>query len=182
MRNTIGGALLAAALMLQGCSQEAGGEKAPSSQSGEKDLTKAIGDKADLSKVSAALKSTGLAGIFANAGSYTLLAPTDAAFATLGDKAKALESEQDRAALTAVVRDHLVPGYLTREDIAKAIDANAGKPVKMSTLGSGELSFAKAGDAITVTAKDGSSGRLSGDAVGAGPSIALPIDAVLKKL
>jgi uncharacterized surface protein with fasciclin (FAS1) repeats len=182
MRHVIGGALLAAALLLQGCSNEAGGDKAPSSQTGEKDLAKALADKSDLSKVAGALKSTGLAGIFANAGSYTLLAPTDAAFAGLGDKGKALESDQDRAVLTAVVRDHLVPGYLTRDDIAKAIEANSGKPVKMGTLGSGELSFAKSGDAITVTAKDGISGKLSGDPVAAGPSIALPIDAVLKKL
>jgi len=178
----IGGALLGAMLVLQGCSKEASGDKAQTGQTGEKDLAKALGGKSDLSKVAGALKSTGLAGIFANAGSYTLIAPTDAAFASLGDKGKALESDQDRAALTAVVRDHLVPGYLTRDDIAKAIEANSGKPVKMATLGSGELSFAKSGDGITVTAKDGVSGKLSGDAVAAGPSIALPVDAVLKKL
>lgn len=182
MRKFIGGAMLAAALVLQGCSNEAGDDKAPASQSGEKDLAKALNDNADMSKVAGALKNTGLASIFANAGSYTLLAPTDAAFESLGDKAKALENNQDRAVLTAIVRDHLVPGYLTRDDIAKAIEANAGKPVKMGTLGSGELSFAKAGDAITVTAKDGVAGKLSGDAVSAGPSIALPIDTVLKKL
>ncbi len=182
MRQMIGGALLAAMLVLQGCSKEAGSNKAPSGQSGEKDLSKALGDKSDLSTVAGALKSTGLASIFGNAGSYTLLAPTDAAFASLGDKGKALQSDQDRAALTALVRDHLVPGYLTRDDIAKAIEANSGKPVKMGTLGSGELSFAKSGDGITVTAKDGVSGKLSGDPVAAGPSIALPIDAVLKKL
>ena len=182
MRRMIGGAMLAAVLALQGCSNEGGGDKAPAGQSGEKDLAKALDDASDLGTVADALKSTGLASIFANAGSYTLLAPTDAAFKGLGDKAKALEGEQERAALTAVVRDHLVPGYLTRDDIAKAIDANAGKPVKMGTLGAGELSFAKAGDAITVTAKDGTSAKIAGEAVSAGHSIALPVDAVLKKL
>jgi uncharacterized surface protein with fasciclin (FAS1) repeats len=120
--------------------------------------------------------------VFANAGSYTLLAPNNAAFAKLGDKAAALNAPEQRAALTAVVRDHMVPGFLTRDDIAKAIDAADGKPVRMSTLGAGELSFAKEGEAITVTAKDGASATITGRAVPAGASIALPVDGVLKKV
>lgn len=182
MRKFMIGATFAVALALQGCGQEASGDPAESAQSGETDLAKALDGNDDLSTLSDALKTTGLNGIFANAGSYTLIAPTDAAFAQLGDKAKALDEEQGKAALTAIVRAHLVPGYLTRDDIANAIDANAGKPVKMVTLGSTQLEFAKSGDGITVTAEDGTSGRLAGDSVAGGPSIALPVDAVLKRL
>jgi uncharacterized surface protein with fasciclin (FAS1) repeats len=183
MRKFITGAALAVALTLQGCGeQKSDGDPAASAQSGETDLAKALDDKDDLSTLSDALKTTGLNGIFANAGSYTLIAPTDAAFAQLGDKAKALDSDQGSAALTTVVRNHLVPGYLTRDDIAKAIEANAGKPVRMTTLGSTELEFAQTDGAITVTAEDGTKGRLAGDPVAAGPSIALPVDTVLKQL
>jgi uncharacterized surface protein with fasciclin (FAS1) repeats len=180
----IAGLLLAAAT-LQGCSKQDDKNQSPAAaanQSGEKNLADALGKQDDLSNTAEALKSTGLNGIFANAGSYTLLAPNDAAFAKLGDKRQLLAGEANRAALAAAVRDHLVPGYLTRDDIAKAIDAAGGKPVKMATLGSGQLSFAKTGDAITVTAADGTSGKLDGDAVSAGSSIALPVDTVLKKV
>jgi uncharacterized surface protein with fasciclin (FAS1) repeats len=182
MRKLLMGAAVAFAMALSGCGEDGGTNEAGVAQSGESDLAKALDDNDNMSTLSDALKSTGLNGIFANAGSYTLLAPTDAAFAKLGDKAEALESEEGAAALTAVVRAHLVPGYLTRDDIAKAIDANAGKPVEMATLGSTRLEFARSGDAITVTAEDGATGRLDGDAVAAGPSVALPVDTVLKQL
>jgi hypothetical protein len=155
MRKFITGAALAVALTLQGCGeQKSDGDPAAAAQSGETDLAKALDDKDDLSTLSDALKTTGLNGIFANAGSYTLIAPTDAAFAQLGDKAKALDSDQGSAALTTVV----------------------------TTLGSTELEFAQTDGAITVTAEDGTKGRLAGDPVAAGPSIALPVDTVLKQL
>jgi uncharacterized surface protein with fasciclin (FAS1) repeats len=173
---------LALALALSGCGQDGDGKTAAVAQSGETNLAKALDGKDNMSTVSDALKTTGLGGIFANAGSYTLIAPTDTAFTQLGEKAEALESKEDSAALAAIVRAHLVPGYLTRDDIAKAIEANAGKPVKMVTLGNTQLEFAKNGDAITVTSEDGATGRLAGEAVAAGPSIALPVDAVLKRL
>jgi len=183
MRIILAGALLAASLAVQGCSKQDGGtEAATASKSGETDLAKALDDKSDMSTLAGALDKTGLDSIFANAGSYTLIAPTNAAFSKLGDKVKVLQEADDTAALTAIVRAHLVPGYLTRDDISKAIDANAGKPVKMATLGTTELTFEKDGNAIAVIADDGSRGRLAGDAVPAGPSVALPIDTVLKKL
>jgi uncharacterized surface protein with fasciclin (FAS1) repeats len=181
---TIAGLLLGA-LALPGCSnqtEDKQAEAAGAQSAGEKNLADALGKQPDLTTLAAAIKATGLNGVFANAGSYTLLAPNNAAFAKLGDKAAALNAPEQRAALTAVVRDHMVPGYLTRDDIAKAIEAGGGKPVKMRTLGAGELSFAKDGTAITVTAADGASATIAGTAVPAGPSIALPVDGVLKKV
>ena len=186
MRLAIVSATLLAAVSLQGCSKQAKQEEAAkagaAAPASEKNLVDAVGKQADLTTVAAALKSTGLTGVFSNAGSYTLLAPTNAAFAKLGDKAGALTRPDERAALTAVLRDHLVPGYLTRDDIAKAIAANGGKAVRMRSLGNGELSFTKTGEAITVSSPDGTSGALTSNAVLAGPSIALPVDTVLKKL
>jgi uncharacterized surface protein with fasciclin (FAS1) repeats len=182
MHKIMTAATLALALALPGCGQEGGKKTGAVTQSGESNLSKVLDDSGNMSTLTDALKTTGLDGIFANAGSYTLIAPTDAAFAQLGDKAKELESGDDGAALAAVVRAHLVPGYLTREDIAKAIEANAGKPVRMTSLGSTQLEFAKSDDAITVTSEDGATGRLTGRAVAAGPSIALPVDTVLKRL
>lgn len=186
MRLATYSAALLGALTLQACSKEAKQEEATkagaAAPASEKNLADAVAKQADLSTVAAALKSTGLNGVFSNTGSYTLIAPTNGAFAKLGEKAGALAREGERAALTAVIRDHLLPGYLTRDDIATAIAANGGKVVKMRSLGNGELTFARTGEAITVTAPDGTSGALSGSAVLAGPSIALPVDTVLKKL
>ena len=111
-----------------------------------------------------------------------MLAPTDGAFAALGDKGKALSEPEQKPALAAVLRDHIVPGTLTPEDISKAIDAAGGKPVKMRTVGEGTLSFAKDGEAITVTAADGSTARIEGKAIAANNGVALPISGVLKKV
>ena len=184
MKHTIIASLLLGSLALSGCSKEADSKQTAQAgaSASEKNLADTLGKQPDLTTLAAAIKTTGLNGVFANAGSYTLLAPTNAAFAKLGEKAAALNAPEQRAALTAVVRDHMVPGYLTREDIAKAIEAAGGKAVKMSTLGAGELSFAKDGAAITVTGRDGASATITGTAVPAGASIALPVDGVLKKV
>lgn len=135
-----------------------------------------------LSTVTSALKSTGIAGVFDGKASYTLIAPTDEAFARLGDAGKQLAKPEQKAALAAILRDHIVPGYLTAQDISKAIAAAGGRPVRMRTMGTGRLSFTRSGSDIVVTARDGSTGKLVGEAIAGKTGIALPVDTVLKKV
>ncbi len=180
-------ALCAALVPLAACSKDdsvpgGGAAAGASAVPTEADLATAIGKEGTLSTTAKALREAGLDKVFEGKGAYTVLAPTDAAFAALGDKAGALEQPEQRAALAAMLREHMVPGYLTPTDLGKALDAAKGAPVKMRTVGNGSLSFTREGGVIRVTAPDGSSAALGGNPVLARNGVAIPIDRVLAKL
>ena len=145
-------------------------------------LTETIAGDAQFKTLAAGLKSTGLDGVFSGKGDYTLLAPTEAAFSALGDKALGLTKSDQTPILAAVLRGHVIPGMLTTDDIAKAIAANDGKPISMRTMGTGSVSFARNGSDFNVTADDGSTAKLAGAGMTASNGEVLPISAVLKKL
>lgn len=181
---------LAAALMLAACSGEtpATGSSSDTTEAttANETLPEMLDDADGLQTMAEALKTTGLERLFAGKGSYTLLAPEDDAFDALGDKAKAVTQAQDHAALTALVRSHMLAGYRTPKDIAAAIAAAGTGTVSLPTLGGGTLTFRKTGtpsaDTITVTADDGSQATLLDQPVAAGSSIAIPVSGVLRKL
>ncbi len=183
-----GFALLAACgLALAGCSGEAPSDTGstaaasadllvPSSTPLESQLADADG----LQTVAQALKDTGLAEVLDGKGSYTLLAPEDATFQGLGDSGKTLIDGSDNAAMAALLKEHLVPGYVTPQDIAAAIAASKDGTVTMPSLSGDELTFAKSGDAITVTSPDGETATLDGAAMAGGESVAIPVTGLLK--
>lgn len=177
-------AVAAALLPLAACSndgdKEASDKTASAEPSGDT-LAGALSKQDYLSTVSAALRETGLSQTFDSAGSYTIFAPTNEAFGKLGDAAKALQQPDQRAVLTAVLRDHIVPGYLTPDDIGTAVDAQGGR-VKVQTMGDHKLTFTRDGKGYRVDAEDGSSARIAGNATTASNGVAIPIDGVLKKL
>jgi uncharacterized surface protein with fasciclin (FAS1) repeats len=120
--------------------------------------------------------------VFDGTAPYTILAPQDAAFDKLGEAGTELRKPEQRAAMVAIVRDHIIPGYLTPDDIGDAIDRAAGNGVKMRTMGDHVVTFARDGEAITVTQEDGSTARLVGEPLLAGNGVAIPVDGVLKKI
>lgn len=180
--------LAAAGLALGACSRDAGPDDGatgstvavePESES----LPDILDDADGLQVVAESLKETGIAGIFKGKGSYTLLAPEDAAFEQLGEAGKELTGSADHAALAALLRDHLVPGYMTPQDIAAAIDANKDRQVSMTTVSGRKLTFAKSEDGtITMTAPDGAEASIDGEALAGGSSVAIPVNAILKKI
>ena len=173
----------AALLPLAACSDnsgKAGNNQVTETQSGET-LAAALAGRDDLSTLGDALRDTGLSEVFDNAGSYTIFAPTNDAFAKLGEAGAALRQPGERAVLTAVLRDHIVPGYLTPDDIGAAIDAQDGQ-VKVQTMGDHKLAFTRDGQGYRVTAEDGSSATIAGDTTTASNGVAIPVDGVLKKL
>jgi uncharacterized surface protein with fasciclin (FAS1) repeats len=173
-----------ALLPLGACSNDSGkdgGETAASSAPSGETLAQALNDAGDLSTLSEALRDTGLNQVFDNAGSYTIFAPTDAAFDKLGDAESTLMQQDRRAVLTAVLRDHIVPGYLTPNDIGTAIDSEGGR-VKVQTMGDHKLTFTRDGDSYRVTNEDGSTATIAGAPLTASNGVAIPLDGVLKKL
>ena len=184
LRRSLAIAALAALLALGACSKNSdegdNGTAASSRPSGDT-LAEAMSKQKTLSTVSGALRDTGLAETFDSAGSYTIFAPTDEAFAKLGDAGTSLRQPDQRALLTAVLRDHIVPGYLTPDDIGTAID-NEGGRVKVQTMGDHKLTFTRDGDGYRVAAEDGSTAMIAGEATTASNGVAIPLDGVLKKL
>jgi len=140
-------------------------------------------DNADnMQTIAEALKTTGIASAFAGQASYTLLAPTDDAFAAAGDKAKQILDSDDHAPLAALIRAHMLPGYVTVSDIDNAIDASKDGSVTMPTVSGDQLTFTKAAGQITITTADGTKAHISGDAVSGATSTAIPVDGLLKSL
>lgn len=175
-------ALAAGTLLLQACSGEEAGSGEETAEVDEATLAAAVAQAEGLSTVSDTLGDAGLAQVFDGRAAYTLLAPRDSAFDALGEAGEALRSDEQRAAMVAILRDHIVPGYLTPDDIANAIAQDDDGSVTMRTMGAKTVTFTKAGDAITVTSEDGSTARFAGDALRARNGVAIPLDAVLHKL
>jgi len=174
-------ALGAAALALQGCSSnETGAEE--TAEASDETLAAMVAEADGLSTVSDALTEAGLAQVFDGAAAYTLFAPQDGAFEELGEAGDDLRSPEQRAAMVAILRDHIVPGYLTPDDIANAVEMADDGSVEMRTMGDHVLTFTGEGDVITVTSEDGSKASFAGDALRASNGVAIPLDGVLKKV
>ena len=168
---------------LAGCGQSA--DKAATAapeQSAAATLTAAIGDAAGMSTLAAALKGTGLNTVFDGSAPYTVLAPDDDAFGALGETATMLTAPENGAAMAQVLKAHVLPGYTTVADIDAALTRAKGKPVRIATMAGGEVSFARSGGTLTVTAPDGATAKVSGKELTASNGVAIPVDAVLKKI
>ncbi|SFS47141.1 fasciclin domain-containing protein [Brevundimonas viscosa] len=121
--------------------------------------------------------NAGLADVFAGVGPYTVFAPADAAFQVEG--ATDFTADDHRTEGAALVRAHVVPGALTRQDIMAAIDRSGGDGVAMRTMADGLLTFTREGDAIVVVAGDGARGRLAGEEAVVRNGVLQPVDALL---
>lgn len=122
--------------------------------------------------------NAGLADVLDGVGPYTLFAPADAAFPE--DAAPADVADQDRRAESAaLLRAHIVPGALTREDIGAALDGDADGSVQMRTMANTLLTFSREGSAIVVTSESGAGGRLTGEERVARNGVMQPVDALL---
>lgn len=173
-------ALLAAVLLpLASCSK---GTPSPSSEAASGTLPAALADTGDMSKIAKALTDTGIAGIFQDkGGSYTLLAPTDAAFAKFKDADKLFSGDEGRAALAELLRQQILPGYLQPDDISAAIKTAKDGKVTMTTMDGSDLQFSMDNGTILVTSPDGVTAHVTGKPVKGEKSLAIPVDAVLKK-
>lgn len=104
-----------------------------------------------------AARSVGLDATLAGPGPYTVLVPSDEAFASVRDGALSdAANPQNRAEITRILTYHILPGVILSEDIGKAIDNGDGRAV-LATMGGETLSATRDGDRIVLT--DGGGGR-----------------------
>ena len=127
----------------------------------------------------AAIKAAGLDAALAGPTPYTVLAPSDAAFAALPAGAvDRLMTPDARKELTALLSNHILPGTMLAADINKAIDAGGGK-ARIRTLGGGALTASRDGDALLFADAAGTAARVTGDVRQRSNGVIFPIDAVL---
>lgn len=181
------GLLLAAPslLLVTACGESSGGSAGDEAAApADRTLAELLADAAELTTVSSAMGETGLSGVLDATPQYTVLAPTDAAFAAFApaDGTAAVSEEDQRAALAATLRAHILPGYLTTADINRAIDAAQGGAVTVNTMADTTVTFSREGTGIKVTAADGTSAQIAGPELDGTNGVLLPVDTVLKAL
>lgn len=145
-------------------------------------IPEALDSTANMSKAASALSKTGVAAIFADQGSYTFFAPSDAAFDKLDSSTNLFDSDDGLPALAALLRLHIVPGYLSPADISAAIEAAPDGKATMRAMDGSDLIFTASEENLIVTGPDGFSANLSGQPISNELSIAIPVDTVLRKL
>lgn len=141
-------------------------------------LAASLSDMPDMASLNGAIAAAQLGSIFDGPGSYTLLAPNDAAFDALGEEGDVLMTEEQRPVLVGLLREHILPGHLTPENIAQALEDQEGE-VTMTTLGGGEVTFSREGETIMVTNNAGSTAQLASSATAATNGVIIPLDTVL---
>ena len=142
-----------ALLALAACNQNQGNGEAPKVQTSKAE--KAAGDKtiaaglAQNAKFMAAAKAAGLDQTLAGPGPYTVFVPDDAAF----DSAPpgTFDAKPDnRAQITSILTNLILPGTVLAADIDKAIDNAKGKAT-LATMGGGTLTATKEGGKTVLT-------------------------------
>jgi uncharacterized surface protein with fasciclin (FAS1) repeats len=109
----------------------------------------------------AAVKAAGLVPTLEGTGPFTVLAPTNEAFAKLPPGAvKTLLEPANKSKLTAVLTYHVIPGRLTAEEIGKKIDEMGGH-YTVNTVQGEPLAFSRMGKGIAVTDAKGDMARVT---------------------
>jgi uncharacterized surface protein with fasciclin (FAS1) repeats len=99
----------------------------------------------------AAVKAAGLVPTLESAGPFTVLAPTNEAFAKLPPgTVKTLLEPANKGQLTAVLTYHVIPGKLTASELSQKIDSMGGH-FTINTVQGEPLTFSKMNGGIAVT-------------------------------
>lgn len=90
-------------------------------------VMQALDASADHRRFAEAVRASGLEEALSGPGPFTLLAPTDAAFAGIRPKVDAERMQREAAYLKAVLRAHILPARVLRADLDAGIAANGGE-------------------------------------------------------
>ena len=154
-------------------SAEADGAAEPSSRT----LAAELRSVDALNTLEAVLANSGLERVLDGVGPYTVFAPVDDAFA--GASAFDFRDDAEKAQAAALLRSHMVPGAVTRADVAAAIGRAEDGKVEMRTLDNGLITFTREGETIVATLENGGSAPLTGEEVLASNGVIQPIQGVL---
>ncbi|HEX3677370.1 MAG TPA: fasciclin domain-containing protein [Sphingomicrobium sp.] len=177
------GVAAAALISLSGCNKGASNAangpqnvQSPQAQKAAGTRTIAAGLPAN-GKFMAAARAAGLDQTLAGPGPYTVFVPTDEAIA----KAPAGTFDTapgNRAQLTGIITNLILPGTVLVADIDKAIDAGKGK-APLATMGGGTLTATKKGGNTVITDSAGNKATIAKDDEQYSNGVVHEVDAVL---
>ena len=165
-----------AALALAACTNAGNG--AGTAEPADQTLNAALGSDRQFATLDEVITNAGLDTVLEGVGPYTVIAPVDAAF-TAGGATADFTSIELRAQGAELVRAHLLPGSVTREDLITAIDRGGEAGASMRTMSDSLLTFTRDGEAIVVTSEDGATARFTGEQFLASNGVIQPIDGLL---
>jgi uncharacterized surface protein with fasciclin (FAS1) repeats len=125
-----------------------------------------------------AARAVGLDATLGGAGPYTVLVPSDEAFAGLDDSLADPADPQNRAETTQILTYHILPGVILAEDISNAIDNGEGRAV-LATMGGETLTATKENGTIVFADSAGGTATLGEADRKASNGVIHRIDAVL---
>ena len=128
-------------------------------------------------KFMAAAKAAGLDQTLAGPGPYTVFVPSDDAINSAGGGTFDT-SPANRAQLTGIITNMILPGTVLVADIDKAIDAGKGK-APLATMSGGTLTATKDGDKTVITDSAGHKATITGGDQQFSNGVVHQVDAVL---
>ena len=109
----------------------------------------------------AAVKAAGLVKTLSSKGPFTVLAPTNAAFAALPDGTVAnLLKPENKPTLTKVLTCHVIAGDVMAKNVVALVKKGGGKAV-VKTVGGCKLTFRVAKGAVHITDENGRTARVT---------------------
>jgi uncharacterized surface protein with fasciclin (FAS1) repeats len=159
------GIAAAALLATSACSDKGGAGNGAAPEAQTKKAQKIAGTKtiaaglAPTSRFMAAAKSAGLDQTLAGPGPYTVFVPDDSAFN--GAPAGTFDPKpQNRAQITAILTNLILPGTVMVADIDKAIDNGKGKTL-LGTMAGSTLTATKDGGNIVLSDSSGHKAKIT---------------------
>lgn len=132
----------------------------------------------NLSRFNTALATAGIESVFEGPGSYTILAPTDDAFAKLSAEGDALTAEGNGAVLAALLRNHILPGHISAETMNASL-ASSDTGMEIRNLGNSVLKITREGNQVLVSNDNGARAQIDGSELETERGVVIPIDTVL---
>ncbi len=127
----------------------------------------------------AAVKAAGLVETLQGSGPFTVLAPTDAAFAKLPKgTVESLVKPENKEMLTKILTYHVLPGKFNAKEIMAAVNAKGGKAM-MKTAEGEQLTFWMKGKDLYVRDAKGNDAKITIADVNQSNGVIHVIDTVL---
>ena len=153
----------------EGNNQAAAGNEAEAAapanaaQPSSSNVAQALGGSVDHTQFVQALQTAGLLQTLEGVGPYTVFAPTNAAFDAVPEETRnSLAAEGQREQLITLLSYHIVPGTVTSQDLAAAIERGEGGRAELATVTGDNLSISREGEAIVISDGAGGQARVVG--------------------
>jgi len=150
-----------------------------SSWSNHSDLVNLVSNSDEFSTLAVALKTAGLIKTLQGDGPFTVIAPTNTAFAKLAEGTVAsLLKPNNKIQLSNILTYHVIEGRFTAKDVISTINSSDGK-FEIKTVNGGILTATLQSDTVLLTDKNGNKSAILKKDLDTSNGIAHVIDSVV---